>query len=124
MSRVALSLATVAFSVAAVAADTSEAPGSISDESIAVMQAGAKRYDDCLQIWTTDYLSAYEDVRDVAEAAMKRCEGPLKELDGELAATGMPEAVRAGHIARIRDSLVGKLMPALVARQADARPSD
>jgi len=124
MSRVALSLATVAFSVAAVAADTSEAPGSISDESIAVMQTGAKRYDDCLQIWTTDYLSAYEDVRDVAEAAMKRCDGPLKELDGELAATGMPEAVRAGHIARIRDSLVGKLMPALVARQADARPSN
>lgn len=120
MSRVPLSLATVAFSVAVMAADTSEAPESISDESIAVMQAGAKRYDDCLQIWTTDYLTAYEDVRAVADAAMKRCDGPLKELDGELAATGMPESARTAHIARIRDSLVGRLMPALVARQADA----
>lgn len=120
MRRALLSLAAAAFSLSAMAAGTSEAPESLSDESISVMQAGAKRYDDCLQIWTTDYLSAYEDVRSVADAAMKQCDGPLKELDNNLAATGMPESARAEHIARIRDSVVRKLMPALVARRADA----
>lgn len=122
MSRALLSLAAAAFSVSVMAADTAEAPESISDESIAAMQAGAKRYDDCLQIWTTDYLQAYEDVRAVADAAMKQCDATLTEMDNELAATGMPEAARAEHIARIRDSLVRKLMPALEARRADTLP--
>ncbi|MCG3200370.1 MAG: hypothetical protein NFCOHLIN_00222 [Gammaproteobacteria bacterium] len=124
MSRVLLSLAAAAFNLSAMAADTSEAPESLSDASIGVMQADAKRYDDCLQIRTTDYLSAYEDVRAVADAAMKQCDAVLQHLDSELAATGMPQAARAGHIARIRDTVVRKLMPALAARQADGPASE
>jgi hypothetical protein len=120
MNRVLLLLAGTAFSLSVLAGDTSAGMETIPDASIAVMLAGAKRYDDCLQIWTTEYLSASEDVRAVADAAMKQCDGTLQELDGDLAEAGLPEAARAEHIARIRDSVVRNLMPALVARRADA----
>ena len=120
MNRVLLLLAGTAFSLSVLAGDTSAGTETIPDASISVMLAGAKRYDDCLQIWTTEYMSANEDVRAVADAAMKHCDGTLQELDRDLAEAGLPEAGRAEHIARIRDSVVRKLMPALVARRADA----
>jgi hypothetical protein len=122
MNRVLLLLAGTAFSLSVLAGDTTAGTDAIPDDSIAVMLAGAKHYDDCLQIWTTEYMSANEDVRAVADAAMKHCDGTLQELDGDLAEAGLPEAARAEHIARIRDSVVRNLMPALVARRADAPP--
>jgi hypothetical protein len=120
MNRVLLLLAGTAFSLSVLAGDTSAGTDAIPDASITVMLTGAKRYDDCLQIWTTEYLSASEDVRAVADAAMKHCDGTLQEMERELAEAGLPEAARAEQIARIRDSVVRKLMPALVARRADA----
>ncbi|MFO1435404.1 MAG: hypothetical protein U1F34_03190 [Gammaproteobacteria bacterium] len=105
-----------------VAAAEEEKSGSydISDADRELMHTAANQYDACLHEQSDKLFATVEDVREVADQAMKACESTLTDLDTKLAANGVAEDFRFGYIRHAKASSVRRLLPELMARKAAA----
>ncbi len=98
--------------------ETTASSGSISDETRMAMMQGAASYDECLRRESDTLMSDHADVRNVADAAMKRCDPVLDETGAALSKGGVEEGLRVGYLRHTRNTAVRRLLPALMARRA------
>lgn len=84
----------------------------ISDAMRTVMMQGAASYDECLRRESDTLMSDHADVRNVADAAMKRCDPVLDETDAALSKGGVEEGLRVGYLRHTRNTAVRRLLPA------------
>ncbi|MGQ0658090.1 MAG: hypothetical protein ACT4NU_08365 [Chromatiales bacterium] len=93
-------------------------PGELTDETRLAMMESARKYDACLHREADALMNDNADVRNVTDAAMKRCDTVLEEVGRLLSERGLPEDLRAGYLRHTRNSTARKLLPELMARRA------
>jgi hypothetical protein len=124
MNKFILAAAMLLSTYSVVAAEN-ESKGSydISDADRELMHTAANQYDGCLHEQSDKLFATVDDVRDIADRAMKACEPTLTELDTKLEANGIAEDFRVGYIRHTKSASVRRLLPELMARKATA-PDD
>lgn len=102
----------------ALAAEQAGETYEISDADRAAMMDATQHYGICLREKADAMFSQYEDVRQLADAAMKECEPILGELDAKLLKANVAEDFRLGYIRHTKNSGGRTLLPELMARKA------
>lgn len=110
--------ALIMMSSAALAAEEASGTYEISDADRATMMDATQHYNICLHEKADAMFSQYEDVRQLADAAMKECETILSELDAKLLRANVAEDFRLGYIRHTKNSGGRRLLPELMARKA------
>ncbi len=116
--RVFVSLSLLAGSMSALANDESPANYDLTDADRAAMMESANAYNNCLHAKADALLSTMEDVRMIANTAMKECESIMTDLDKSLSANGLAEDFRMGFIRHTKNTSARRLLPELMARRS------
>lgn len=116
--RVLISLSLLAGAITALANEESTANYDVTDADRAAMMASANAYNSCLHEKADALMSTMEDVRLVADTAMKECESIMTDLDTALGANGLAEDFRMGFIRHTKNTSARRLLPELMARRS------
>jgi hypothetical protein len=116
--RISLATALMLMAGTTMAADDAGGSYDISDADRQLMMDSTNHYNICLHEKADLMFDQYDDVRRVADEAMKACEPILTELDANLAKAKLADDFRLGYIRHTKNSGGRKLLPELMARKA------
>jgi hypothetical protein len=113
-----IGIAVLAFSSAARSAEEGTGSYDISDADRATMMDATNHYNICLREKADALFTRFDDVRQLADAAMKECEPILGELDARLLKANVAEDFRLGYVRHTKNTGGRMLLPELMARKA------